>query len=85
MSIYYNENGDLQGLDSWADVVMCDNCCTPYRQEREEQPSGFREMSEDGCPYCGHVHSKSMDVDYYNYRMSDIDIDKYMQQNKFAI
>ena len=71
-----------QEFDSWADVAICSACCIPYRQEVEQQLEGFREKEEDICPYCGAVNHQSMTEEYYNYRMTDIEIDSYYKDFK---
>lgn len=67
MSIYYNENGQLQDFDTWEHLVSCKKCHRTYRQSCETQVPGFREMSEDICPYCGNENGHSMSVEYFNY------------------
>ena len=66
MPIYYNENGNLQEYDSWFNIVKCSACHKKYIQECEEQVPGFRDRSEDVCPYCGLINGSSMSVEYTN-------------------
>lgn len=67
MALYYNENGNLQEYESWSKVAKCPKCGKSYVQNYEEQVPGFRDRSEDICPYCGSVNGSSMEVEYTNY------------------
>ena len=67
MALYYNENGNLQEYESWSKVAKCSKCGKSYVQNYEEQVPGFRDRSEDICPYCGSVNGSSMEVEYTNY------------------
>lgn len=66
MPIYYNENGNLQEYESWSNRVTCPACHKKYIQECEEQVPGFRDRSEDICPYCKSLNGSSMSVEYTN-------------------
>lgn len=63
----YNENGDLQEYESWANQVTCPACGKVYLQQCEDQVPGFRDRSEDICPYCKALNGSSMSVEYSNY------------------
>jgi len=67
----YDENGDLKELEIETNIVTCKNCRKKYKQLTFEQIPGFRDMSEDECPYCGFIHHKSMSIDYSNYKLED--------------
>ena len=45
----------------------CNKCGKVYIQIRYDQASGFRQLEEDVCPYCGNVNHKSMSTDFVNY------------------
>ena len=79
MPMYYNENGDLQEYARWTQLAKCKKCGKPYRQECEEQVPGFRDRDYDICPYCGHENGSSMSYEYYNHKLSDEEIEKYME------
>ena len=66
MPVYYNSEGNLQNFDSWASPVICKKCGKEYLQGCEEQVPGFRDMSEDICPYCNNLNGSSMLVEYHN-------------------
>ena len=63
--------------DHWIsdDIVkkkkVCKGCGKTYTQIYEEQMPGFRQVSYDECPYCGHVHGRSMSYDYMNKTLED--------------
>lgn len=57
--------------ESFESLVQCTNCNQFYRQYVEDQVIGCRQMSEDICPYCGHIAGKSMDVEYTNRKVED--------------
>lgn len=46
--------------------AVCRKCGNEYIRTVEDQVIGFREKSEDMCPYCGHVNGTSMDYDFYS-------------------
>ena len=46
------------------EVVECSHCKKKYVRYSEPQIPGFREKSEDICPYCSHINGYSMDYDY---------------------
>lgn len=66
MGIYYNENGELRYYEEIQDTVTCQNCGKKYIQMREEQVPGFRDRSDNICPYCHAENGSSMEWDYTN-------------------
>ena len=80
--LYYNENGDLQDYATWSNIMVCPECKKPYRQDCEEQVPGFRDSSEDDCPYCGAINGRSMSVEYYNHKLTDEEIKKYEDSHR---
>ena len=82
MSLYYNENGDLQNYAEITGLlVFCPKCHKPYRQDKEEQVPGFRDMDYDICPYCHNENGHSMSWEYSNYPLSDEELAKYFKKN----
>ena len=52
-------------------IKVCKSCGKKYKSVIEEQMAGFRQSSEDECPYCGHVHMKSMSFEYTNSKIEE--------------
>jgi len=65
---FFNEDGDWEDreLETYEEIVTCSHCGKKYRQVSEEQIAGFRDRSEDICPYCHESNGSSMSWDYYN-------------------
>lgn len=74
MSVYYNENGELQNYAEWDQIVKCLKCGKPYKQHVEEQVPGFRDKDYDICPYCQHENGSSMEKEYFNAKLSKEEI-----------
>ena len=70
---FYDEDGNWmpQELETYEDAVVCQHCGKRYKRIREEQVIGFRERSEDYCPYCGESNGSSMDWDFYNSKIDE--------------
>ena len=77
MPIYYNADGNLQYFEEWNRLVVCKKCGKPYRQYCEEQVAGFRDRDYDICPYCSYENGSSMEEEYTNYALTDIEIAQY--------
>lgn len=69
--LMYDENGDLRDYEQQASIVTCSACKKKYKQIITEQVPGFRDTSEDECPYCGHINHTSMSVEYDNYEIKN--------------
>ena len=69
MGVYYNGDGDLEYFRESSNIVTCPKCNKKYKQFTEDQVPGFRDKSEDICPYCRNVNGTSMDVEYSNYKL----------------
>lgn len=77
MAVYYNENGDLQNFQECENVCICKYCGKPYHQYCEEQVPGFRDRSDDICPYCHEENGSSMSEEYFNSPFSDEELKEY--------
>lgn len=82
MSLYWNADGELQNFEEWDQLAVCSKCGKPYKQRCEEQVPGFRDRSEDICPYCGNTNGFSMSVEYWNYPLSEEELTKYFKSGK---
>lgn len=71
MTTYFNENGKLEDFAEETRIVVCKICGKRYRQSVEEQVPGFRDRSEDICPYCNKSNGSSMSEEYTNSKLSD--------------
>ncbi len=67
----YNENGELQDYSTEEKVSQCKYCGKKYRQVTEEQVPGFRDISDDICPYCNKSNGRSGDVEFFNSKMEE--------------
>lgn len=67
MAAYYPNGNLIPGtLETISKRTICPKCKREYIENREEQVIGFRERSENVCPYCGYVLGSSMEWDYNN-------------------
>ena len=70
-----NGNDVIAMYDNWySHTVVCPKCKKPYRQDREDQVPGFRDMDYDYCPYCNNINGKSMTYEYHNYPIDKSEI-----------
>ena len=49
--------------------ISCNGCKKTYTQKLSKQQSKLRVLSEDTCPYCGYIRSKSMAYTYDNTKL----------------
>lgn len=57
-------------------LKVCDSCHHIYKQRVEQQLEGMREREYDICPLCGEENDSSMQVDFYNSRLTEVELSK---------
>lgn len=68
MAAYFANNGCVipGTIESYTSTKICPKCNKEFKSEITEQIEGFRERSNNDCPYCGYVIESSMSWEYYN-------------------
>ena len=67
MAAYYPNGVVIPGtVDGYNTTVTCPKCNKKFNSHVVEQIAGFRERSNNDCPYCGYVIESSMSWDYCN-------------------
>ena len=84
MAMYYNSEGNMQEFQEWTDAVVCAHCGQPYIRLCEEQVPGFRDKSEDICPYCHKSNGCSMETEYDSRKMTEAEREQWNLQRKAA-
>ncbi len=72
----FNENGKLTEYEETNFLKVCDSCHHIYKQRVEQQLEGMREREYDICPLCGEENDSSMQVDFYNSRLTEVELSK---------
>ena len=72
----FNENGKLTEYEETKFLKVCDSCHHIYKQRVEQQLEGMREREYDICPLCGEENGSSMQVDFYNSRLTEVELSK---------
>lgn len=62
--MYYDKNYDTV-------LRRCPHCGKQYIVELLEQTPGFRDSVEEICPYCGKVIRKSMEYEFFTYKIEE--------------
>lgn len=52
-------------------VQKCPKCGKKFKVYEEEQVPGFRFPDPMICPYCNHVICKSMEVEFFTYKIEE--------------
>lgn len=67
MAAYYGNGCVIPGtIESYTDTKICPKCNKKFISKITEQIQGFRERSNNDCPYCGYVIESSMSWEYCN-------------------
>lgn len=73
----YDENGIMREFEEEENIVVCTHCKKIYYQHTIEQVHGFREVDNDICPYCKESNGRSGDVEYFNRRLTEEEMNKF--------
>ena len=51
------------------EIRICPHCGKEYAVREREQTPGCRDWEEEICPYCGKIIRRSMEWEFYTYKL----------------
>lgn len=67
----------MREFEEEENIVVCKHCKKIYYQHTIEQVPGFREVDNDICPYCKESNGRSGDVEYFNRKLTEEEMNKF--------